>query len=280
MASFSSSLMRRVDRDVLLELLVGDVRQHLLAVRAHDGLGGRGRLLGRGLLDRGGRCLLGRRLARGLLGRAGGRGLARGACRSRAGGGGRTDVHGDALGAQMGQEGLEVAWLDGGRVAGLPDLVRSHRSARRPGVDEGDDCGVRQHLGGEQLACVRRHEHLSSLKKGRGKARLRQGRESHSATALVNLVPSPGLGPGERRADRTASGLGGLRGGLGRLLVLAHLQQAVGVDHVGDRAVARPGRSRRRRPPSPRAGRPSAWRAAPRRSAPSACRSPAAPSPA
>ena len=69
----------------------------------------------------------------------------------------------------------------------------------------------------------------------------------------------------------------GLRGRLLLLLEVAHLQQRGRVHDVGHGPVALEGVVPPRPAPSPRGGRRAAWRAGPRRSAPSACRSRAGP---
>ena len=68
------------------------------------------------------------------------------------------------------------------------------------------------------------------------------------------------------------------RSGLRLLLVASHLLQRLGIDHVSDRAMAIEAVVTRRPTPTPRGVRRAAWPAAPRRSATSACRSRAAPS--
>ena len=152
-ADFSSSSIVGSVFDVLLELLVGDVGQDLLAVGTDHGLGlvvrcrglgrlRRGGLLGRGLLGRS--CLLGglgllggrrRLLGGGLLGRARRGGLAgglgrHGACRRRG------HVDRDSEAAQVRQQALEMPGLDRRVLTGLPHGLGTHGAGGLPVVDE------------------------------------------------------------------------------------------------------------------------------------------------
>ena len=129
-----------------------------------------------------GRQRLGRRLLRrgrggGLAGAGGGRDGARGV---------GTDLDRDAQATQVAQEGLEVAGLDLGVVTGLSEVVGGHAANGGASLDERDDGRVREHLCGEQLACVRGHEHLSSEDFG-----ARQGPLSSSAAPSILPRPSP-----------------------------------------------------------------------------------------
>ena len=219
-------LDRRVGLDVLLELLVRQVRQDLLAVRAdHVDLGGRGRnvLRSREALGGLGRRLLRRarpswpaspwprasrsrrpswpgRLRRRLGGLGGGRLL--GGRRSDRAGGGHVDVDRDAEGAQVLEEPLEVPRLDLRVVAG-PAYVLGTESSSDPLLDQCDDGRVGEYLL-RNLARVRGgHEHLFNLTgglvraepresgTGRGTTRCRQEPRLHSATQAMGFPHPP-----------------------------------------------------------------------------------------
>ena len=185
---------RGVGGDGLLELLVRQVGEHLLAVGAHDDLRGgvsrrgrrrcHGRLvgrLGRGLLRRLGlRGRLGRGLLRRGLRRLGRRRLLRGRGRDRA----HAHRHGDgdAEAGQVRHQRLEVTRLDASLLGRPTYVVGGHAAGGLRLRDEGLDGGVREHARWRSLARVRGHEHLSS--KGFG---ARQG--PLSSRAALRILP-------------------------------------------------------------------------------------------
>ena len=197
-------LERRVGRDVLLELLVGDVGQDLLAVRPDHGGGGRRR--GLGWRPSSPAALAAAFLAGGLLrparrpwprpswpapsrrrpssrapwrpwrwwslrGRRGG---------DRAGGGQprrRTEMP-SAL--RCAEQRLEVPRLDGRASLARAHLLGSDAARGLRLVDQGDDGRVGQDARRRSLARVRGHEHLSSTGCG-----ARQGPVTSRAALLI-----------------------------------------------------------------------------------------------
>ena len=257
-------LDRRVGLDVLLELLVGDVGQDLLAVGADDlgdvrrPAGGRSRPSWpgspwRGLLRRGGVLGLtgGRgRCAGGLLGRRLlGRGLGRRRRRVRRGGrrAGRADRAGTEMPRALRCASSALRWRGSTAASSLARRTSSGVTSRSgAALDQGDDGGVGRAPQRGALARVRGHEHLSSNNiRGAARPGVVKSRVRHSATPIHGPRPSPH--PSGCRPALTR-----LRGGLLRLLEVAHLLQRRRVDHVGHRAVARPARS-----PRPPASQPS-----------------------